>query len=132
MKESDWDPSPDEKTFYRSTQDGQRGYLVRRGGKDVIRLDRPMQEIIHPMNGTWVADVQIHPLTAHAVAAVAFAADRALCKAMGTVLPQKDGEWLSQKEKDRIKWMEKGPQTDDVREDLYDAIMGTLGPLTDG
>ncbi len=127
-----WDPAPDQKTFYRSNQDGQRGYLVKRAGKDMIRLDRPMEEILHPVDGRWVADVQVHPLTAHAVAKVAFVADRALCEAMGTRLPAKDGDWLSQKEQARIKWMEEGPGTDDVREDLYDAIMSTLKGLTDG
>ena len=101
-----WDPTPDEKTFYRSTQDGQRGFLVRRGGKDKIRLDRPMEEIILPLSAQWVPDVQSHPLTAHAVAKIAFVADRALCEAMGRRLPGKDGDWLSLREQLRIKWME--------------------------
>jgi hypothetical protein len=127
-----WDPAPDEKTFYRSASDGQRAYLVKRAGKDMLKLDRPMEEILRPMDGTWVPDTQIHPLTPHAIAAIAFAADRALCKAMGTNLAQKDQEWLSQKEQARIKWMESGPSTGDIRDDLYDAIMGTLKPLTDG
>ena len=126
------DPTPDQRVYYRSAQDGQRAYVVQRNGKDVLKLDRPMEEIIRKMDGSWVPDIQMHPLTAHAVAAVAFAADRALCKAQGVHLKPQETEWLSMKEQDRIKWMETGPVTGDVRQDLYDAIMGTLQSLTDG
>lgn len=137
--DSDWDPKPDERVYYRSSADGQRAYLVRRNGKDMLRLDRPMEEILHPVSkvdgavgGPWTPDVQIHPLTAHAVAKIAFVADRALCAAMGQPVLAKHADWLSQKEQVRIDFMENGPDTGDVRDDLYDAIMGTLKKLTDG
>jgi hypothetical protein len=128
----DWDPTPAERAYYRSHKDGQRAYLVRRNGKDMLRLDRPMEEILHQLDGNWQADVSIPPLSVHAIAAVAFAADRALCKATGVQLKAHQGEWLSMKEQARIDWMNEGPKTGDIRDDLYDAIMGTLRKLTDG
>jgi hypothetical protein len=127
----DWDPTPDQRTYYRSAEDGQRAYLVKRGGKDMVRLDRPMEEILRPLDGSWRPDTQTYPFTAHQVAEVAFAADRALCRTMGKHLDA-GKEWLSLKEQARIKWMEEGPSTGDIRDDLYDAIMGTLKGMTDG
>lgn len=133
---AEWDPTPAERTYYRSAKDGQRAYLVRRNGKDMLRLDRPMEEILHPIDlensPEWRPDVTTPPLTPHAIAAVAFAADRALCKATGVQLKSHQTEWLSMKEQARIDWMNEGPKTGDIRDDLYDAIMGTLRPLTDG
>lgn len=131
-----WDPNPSERTYYRSHKDGQRAYLVRRNGKDMLKLDRPMEEILHafgPENASeWRADVSIPPLSPHAIAAVAFAADRALCKATGVQLKAHQTEWLSMKEQARIDWMNDGPKDGGIRDDLYDAIMGTLKALTDG
>ena len=77
---SDWDPTPDQRTYYRSAEDGQRAYLVKRNGKDMVRLDRPMEEILRPLDGSWRPDTQTYPFTAHQVAEVAFAADRAVAE----------------------------------------------------
>jgi hypothetical protein len=126
------DPKPSDRVYYRSTEDGQRAYLVNRLGKDMMKLDRPMEEILRPFDGGWVPDAQQHPLTKHAVGKVAFDADVALRKAMGKHMKPQETEWLSMKEQDRIKWMESGPASGDIRDDLYDAIMGTLLGLTDG
>lgn len=129
--ELDWEPEQSDRVYYRSRQDGQRGYMVRRNGKDVIRLDRPMEEIIKPFNESWTPDNQVYPLNEHQVARVAFVADRALCGAMGKHdLSRQD--WLSLHEKARLKWMKDGPNSGDVRDDLFDAIMGTLGAMTRG
>ena len=51
---------------------------------------------------------------------------------MGVQTPKGEQDWLSLKEQKRIAWMSDGPETGNVRDDLYDAIMGTLRPLTDG
>jgi hypothetical protein len=130
------DPKPSDRVYYRSAKDGQRAYLVRREGKDMLKLDRPMEEILHRIDlenlTGWVPDVQLHPLTKHAVGKVAYDADVALRRAMGIHMKPQETEWLSMKEQDRIKWMESGPASGDVRMDLYDAIMGTLSSLTDG
>lgn len=131
MKEDDWDPAPDERVYYRSSEDNQRAYLVRRDGKDMLRLDRPMEEILRPMNQSWKSDNQVHAVNAQQLAQVAFAADRQLCRVLGRH-NEATLEWLSLKEPARIKWMKKGPCTGDIREDLFDAIMGTLGSLADG
>lgn len=127
-----WDPKPSERTYYRSREDGQRAYIVKRLGKDMLRLDRPMEEILHPIDGRWVPDVQHHPLTPFAVAKVAFVADVALRQAMGQHVKPQDADWLSLKQEDRIQWMSEGPETGDIRDDLHDAIMGTLKGLVDG
>ena len=132
MSEPDhWDPEPSERKFYRSSVDGQRGYLVRREGKDIIRLDRPMEEILKPFNESWRADMQVYPVSEHQVARIAFIADRALCGVLGRHDLERD-DWLSLHEKARIKWMKEGPNSGDVRDDLYDAIIGTLRPMSNG
>ena len=131
----DWTPAPSERTYYRSVRDGQRAYLVRRGGKDMMRLDREMEEILFPVNKEnlqeWVADRQVHPINAYQLAQVTFAADRELCRVMGKTIESRK-EWLSLKEQERVKWMEVGPDTGDIRDDLYDAMTGTLRSLVDG
>lgn len=131
----DWNPAPSERTYYRSARDGQRAYLVRRGGKDMMRLDREMEEILHPVDlanmHEWRPDNQVHPINTHQLAQVAFAADRELCRVLGKPVEARR-EWLSMKEQDRVKWMQDGPDTGDIRDDLYDAIQGTLGSLLNG
>ena len=128
----DWTPAPSERTYYRSRQDGQRGYMVRREGKDMIRLDREMEEILHPMDpNTWKVDQQVHPINAYQLAQVAFEADRMLCRVTGRTLEGKK-EWLSLKEQERVAWLQNGPDTGDIRDDLHDAIVGTLKVLVDG
>lgn len=125
------DPAPSERVYYRSKQDGQRGYLVKRDGEDRIRLDRPMEEILFKVSSLWEPDNQTYPMTEHQIARVAFVADRALCGAMGKHdLGRQD--WLSLKEQARIKWMKDGPESGDIRDDLFDAIIGTLRGLTNG
>lgn len=130
MKETYWDPLPSERQYYRSPVDNQRAYLVRRNGKDMLRLDRPMEEILHPLTDSWKPDRQAYPINSQQIAYVAYVADQALCKALGKS-PGK-GEWLSLREKERIEWMDDGPADGSVRDDLYDAIMGTLKGLNDG
>jgi hypothetical protein len=124
-----WDPEPSDRVYYRARQDGQRGYIVRR---DKIRLDRPMEELIREFTNDWAPDNQTYPVTEHAIARIAFVADRALCGAIGKHDVARDNEWLSLSDKARQKWMKEGPSSGDVRDDLFDAIMGTLRPLSNG
>jgi len=91
-----------------------------------------MEEIIRPLDGAWQPDVQNHPLTVNQVTSVAFAADRQLCRVLGVQLKKHEYEWLSMREQDRIEFMESGPGSEGPRDDLYDAIMGTLSGMTDG
>lgn len=127
----DWDPKPDERTYYRSGQDGQRAYLVKRGGKDMLRLDRPMEELLRSLDASWQPDHRAYAFTEYQVAQVAHEAHRSLCRLLGKY-QDAEKDWLSLKEQDRIKWMEVGPESGDIRDDLYDAIMGTLRQTTDG
>jgi hypothetical protein len=128
---TDWEPKPSERTYYRSRLDGQRAYLVKREGKECLRLDRPSEAIYHAINGDWVQDAQQHVANAHQVAKVAFIADRALCPIVGAHTEAKD-EWINLKEQDRIKFMQDGPDTGDIRDDLFRAITKTLKELTGG
>lgn len=125
----EWDPGPDERTFYRSSSDGQRGYMVRRGGKDVIRLDRPMEEILRPFNESqWTPDEERRPMSIAQVAQVAWAADRKVCLYTGKPeLARTD--WLDMREAQRIAWIKEGPPGD-IRQLLFKTIMATLQPFT--
>lgn len=131
MKDN-WDPKPAERTYYRSRHDGQRAYLVRRDGVDQLRLDRPQEELLRKFtDAEWSPDDQTYPMTPHQAARVAFIADRALCGVIGAHTEARD-EWLSQKERARIRFMERGPETGDIRDKLFGAIMGVLRELTNG
>ena len=127
----DWDPLPSERTYYRSTSSGDLGYLVRRGGEDKIRLDRPMEEIIRPLReNEWQREQEFRPFARAQVAAIAFETDKLLCKMLGL---HKEGkaEWLSLKDDDRIAFMQDGPAGGNpLRRDLYLAIRGILDPYS--
>lgn len=132
MKVSDeisWDPEGSERTYYRSSEDGQRGYLVRmKDGRDMIRLDRPMEVILHKPSDQWKLDTQVYPISEVQIAQVAFVADRALCGALGKHRDARE-DWLNLTDKARLKFMREGPCTGDVRDQLNDAIVGTLRGL---
>ena len=130
MKSEDhWDPKPHERKYYRSAIDGQRGYLVRRDGKDRIRYDRPMEDLHTDLSG-WIEDKQLHPMSAHAAAKIAFIADKALCKAIGDYGPKE--EWIDLSDKERIRFMKDGPDVGGFRDEFHKGIMGLLKDLTDG
>jgi len=125
-----WDPKPDERKYYRRSYDGQRGYLVRRSGKDCVRLDRPMEELISPLDGAWVLDAKLHVMSPHAAAKIAYIADQALCRATGEYGSKK--EWIDLGDKERIRFMKDGPDVGGFRDEFYKGIMGLLKDLTDG
>lgn len=81
--------------------------------------------------GEWRLDQQVHPINSYQLAQVAFEADRMLCRVTGRTLEGKK-EWLSLKEQERVAWLQNGPDTGDIRDDLHDAIVGTLKVLVDG
>lgn len=126
----DWDPEPGEETWYRSVQTGDRGFLVKRAGRDWIRLDRPndptAQMPFDPLK--WVVDKEDRPLSSLACAQVAQAADQVLCRALG--LYDKAGkEWISLPEKIRLAWMREGPKKPAIRRKLYIQIRAVLADL---
>ncbi len=125
-----WDPKPNERKYYRSSFSGQRGYLVRRAGEDCIRLDRPMEEIISRLDGSWVLDAKLHVMSRHAAAKIAYIADQALCRATGEYGSKK--EWIDLHDKERIRFMKDGPDVGGFRDEFYKGVMGLLKDLTDG
>lgn len=140
MSVTDVDPRPEDRIWYRHCKDGQRGYLVTRGGHKHIKLDRPAQhdafsEIVQPFfEGQWIPERENRPLTRMAIAKVAFVADRQLCAALG--LHQKARrEWETQPEEIRIGWMggHANPppelRKDKERLGLYTLIMKNLERL---
>lgn len=129
MKDN-WDPKPDQRKYYRASADGQRGYLVRRDGKDCIRLDRPMEELITPLDGSWILDAKLHVMSPHAAAKIAFIADQALCRATGEYGSKT--EWIDLHDRERIRFMKDGPDVGGFRDEFYKGVMGLLKDLTDG
>jgi hypothetical protein len=128
MEESsgkDWDPRPAERTYYRSNKTGDRGYLVRRDGRDMVRLDQPMHEALRRLDpNEWQPDHELRRLSRPQMAMVAWVADQELARALGFPADAKR-EWRDIPEHKRIKWMETGPKNP-VRKFLFEAIMETL------
>lgn len=123
--------SDEERKFFRSSVDGERGYLIHREGVDYIKLDRPNEEVLrHYNNGQqWVPDVERRPLSKGQIAKVCFEADRELCRALG-MYDQTRKDWLDLSDKLRIAWMNDGPQKTPERKALWSAIQMILEPLT--
>lgn len=124
-----WDPGPHERTFYRHHATGDRGWLVRREGKDMIRMDRVHEELRPYRESDWKRDTEARPFTVWQTAQVAFAADRQLCVFLGKHEIARKG-WLDLSDAKRREWVEKGPGGDDIRTRLYDIILSVLRPLT--
>lgn len=119
-----------DREYYRSSQDGELGWVVDRGGVRYIQLNRPMEEILRPWNGgaNWVPEVERRPINKAQLAKVCFEADRALCHALG-IVDQSKKEWASLTDIERIRWMEKGPKGTE-RGAVWLAIHHVLEPLT--
>ena len=130
MSEPNWDPTPQERVWYRDATSGQLGWMVRRDGEDKIRLDRPLEEIcLKYIPGAWKAQTEHRPLNPAEVAQVAFAADCRLSRAIGIVENSKK-EWQSLDDDQRIAWMSTGPTKDPLRAELFRAITGALEKYT--
>lgn len=126
--ESDWDPEPHGREWYSHTRTGERGYFVRRGGKNCIRLDRPMEDISKPFNESeWNPDREHRPMTAAQVAQIAFEADRKLCFYLG-LRERSRKEWQSLSDKQRQFWMSKGPN-ESQRAELYAGVFLAMRPF---
>src|SRR6476646_6409785 len=124
---ADWDPpSPAHRELYRSAQTGELGYLVRRGGLSMMRLDNPRQEVLRRYApGEWLAEVVQRPLAAIHAARVAFEADRALCRELGLHAHAKR-EWGKLRDGERQMYMTNGPRTPPARVALYASVMAAM------
>ena len=120
----------DEPKWYRSTVDGELGYLVERDGKQFMKLNRPNEEVLRNYNeAAWTPLVEVRPLSKAALGRVCFEADLALCRALG-IHAATQKTWIDLSDKQRIAWMERGPQNDPARRSLWQAIVMVMEPLT--
>lgn len=126
--ELDWDPELGMREWYTHRSTGDRGFMVRRGGKEMIRLDRPMDpHAVRPMSADWLRDEGWRPITVHQRAQVAFEADRALCRALGMHEDAKKN-WNELSDGARMRWTTTGP-LEEPRAGLWEAIMEELRDL---
>jgi len=100
----EWDPAPHQRTWYSEASTGDRAYLVKRNGAVMVRLDRPMQDLVYPLDRRWKPDRDARPLNMAQLAMVAFAADRELCRVLGQPRNGKE-TWLSLNETERADWI---------------------------
>lgn len=128
-----WDPEKDARVYYRRTcrdGSGERGWKVRRNGRDMIRLDlpergNPMEEeaAIRPFNpAEWSIEKDFRPLTRLQVAHIAFEMDKRLCLYLGLHDAARK-EWISLKDEQRIAWRDKGPRNPKIRAIMWKKVM---------
>lgn len=115
------DPPPHERCYFRNSVSGNLGWLVKRNGKDAIRLDR-LDECIVPMGPDWKPEVQKLSLTDFQIAQVAYEADRKLGFFSGRQRPK---DWSMLPEDERLKFAEDGP-SGELRQKLFRAIHEVL------
>lgn len=111
-----WDPIEEEKTYYRNEQSGQLAWVVRREGKEFMRLDRPSEEILLPCRRNaegcpsgWKEEARPRLLGPGVIGRIAFEAYKALCGATGKAMRAKM-EWLSLSEAARHDFIVRGPK----------------------
>lgn len=129
---ADYEPKPSSRKLVRSKATGDLGYLVKRSGKLMVKLDRPAQEILRPYSeAEWLDEDAQLPLSKHAVASVQFEADRTLCKALG-MHDHARKTWDRLTDTERQKWMSVGPAAPTERTALYRKVKEALEPFTRG
>ena len=93
----DWEPGPHERVWYRHRVTGDRAYLVREGGKDMLRLDRPLTIEHNParkLTNEWEKDETHRPIPIGQLARLAYG----WCRELNTVLgrhEQRSKDWLA-------------------------------------
>lgn len=119
----------DDKRYFRSAKDGERGFLTERDGRQYIQLARPNEELLRNfVESEWVPEMERRPLSKAQLAFICFSADFALCKVLG-LHGNTLKTWLDLSDKQRIAWMETGPKMTE-RHALWSAIMMVLEPLS--
>lgn len=138
-----------EKFWVIRNSDGQRGWLVDASDPDRpvmppwpddktgVRLDRPDQVLVKSYNQgrkwsqEWKPTATASPISDTAKAKIAFAALRELANALGDYQAGRT-EFGKLTDRKRVAFLERGPAglddsaADDVRQELYDAIMEVL------
>lgn len=127
MTPDHWEPAPHERIWYNHSQTGDRGYAVRRAGRDGIRYDRPAIDEVSFTLGDWQRLVEPSvEFTNLQIAMVCFEADKKLCWAMGEQDLAKR-EWVGMTEKARLRWTKDGPPASaKKRVELYTAIQKVM------
>jgi hypothetical protein len=122
-----FEPSPSDREWFSDAKTGDRGWLVRRDGRQYVRLDRGENETLRPyQEHGWIPLKEVRPLTRMQLSQVAFEADRKLCFYLG-LHNEARREWLSLSDEARIKWMAKGPAGGHpARVKLWRHVMGCL------
>lgn len=119
----------EKRRHFRHVRTGDRAFLINKGGKPHIQLDRPNEEIVRTFNESeWIEEKSDLPMSRGQVAQVAFDADRALCRFNGWH-DKSRREWASLTDQQRIAWMEEGPR-ETIRQRLWAAILGAMDPYT--
>lgn len=125
------EPLEHQRVYYRHRTTGDLGYLIKDNGKDVIRLDRPMERIIKQFDtNNWLPDKEARKMSVAQVAQICFEADRKLCFFLGEHDLAKR-EWVNLSDEQRIAWMQKGPVHPEVRRDMYEAMRNVLNHHAD-
>jgi hypothetical protein len=120
------------KVFYRSSKDGELGWMVERDGRKLIQLNRPNEEVLrHYTEAEWIPEMEHRPLSKAALGRVCFESDQALCRALG-IHEATQKTWLDLTDKQRIAWMTKGPTRDAARSALWQGIQMLMEPMTRG
>jgi hypothetical protein len=124
---SDWDPKPQERSWYSHRVTGDRGYLVRRGGVDMLRRDLP-QSFPQTLGSDWVKDDNYRPLAIGQLARVAYNACQELNQVMGYAGEKRD--WLSLPDEERARWLSgTGPDGGREAKLLYKVIWKVLSGM---
>lgn len=123
---ANWDPQPWERIYVRSKSTGDLGWMVRRDGKDLVRLDRPLQEVIVEYSpDDWPQEVEYRPIPHAQLVRMCFEFDRLLLRALGDHERAKK-EWHQLTDKQRVAWIESGPKNPPIRALTYKTIMAVL------
>lgn len=124
----DWDPAPSERTYYRNAQTGDAGWMVKRGGVEHVKLDRPMVDhAIVYVPEHWTVDRAPVPLTIAQVGQIAFEAHKKLCYYTGYM---DESRWNWSKdltEEERLTFIKEGPEGE-IAQRLFIAIQMALSP----
>jgi hypothetical protein len=127
-QEADWDPKTEAaRQLVRSAQTGELGYLVRRGGASMVKLDRPNSpEILRRYTpGDWLPEDTQRPLAALHAARIAFEADKALCRELG-MRAHSMRDWAKLRDGERQLFTTTGPKSPPARAVLYASIMAAM------
>lgn len=120
-----WDPQPQDRLYYREKMTGRVGFLVRREGVDVVRLEGIEPEQTKPLDYQWEPARKFRSLRKPNVAQIAFEADRCLCRFIQRH-EHVHRKWHELSEAQRERWLERGPKDHPLRAKLFKAIQEAL------